>query len=395
MGQARRGNRYQWRIDPHQFQETVAMEDTVVMPLGPVVVGAQGSANASSIFEVNSTSQGVLLPRMTTAQMNAISSPATGLVIYNTSTSDYYFWNGSAWGIFGNSIGNHNTLDEAYDEGGAGSGRTITADAGAVQITGNFRSDNSTFSLVNDTLSLLAFDLPISGSGIQLGAGIMTNALGDFSSIGGFNREIRIGYSSATGSNRVIIDTTNIRFLTPEWFQVNADSTVGLYADDDVYLLVNNGDGWDIGYTAFSSTGTGTNKSFATMYALREDLQMDVEVVLVDTTSIQLSSFYSINDVDNNAYNRVKLDSTQISLEFGQTNGTPISSPNAHTFSMTTNAAAISSTTAFFYAPRMTSTQASAITPQDGAEVYVTDTNGTFTQVGKWCYVNGSWTALH
>lgn len=36
--------------------------------------------------------------------------------------------------------GNHNTLDESYDEGGAGLGRTITADAGNVEIIGNIES---------------------------------------------------------------------------------------------------------------------------------------------------------------------------------------------------------------------------------------------------------------
>jgi len=39
------------------------------------------------------------------------------------------------WTAF--AAGTGNTLDEAYDEGGAGSGRTITVDAGAVQLTNN------------------------------------------------------------------------------------------------------------------------------------------------------------------------------------------------------------------------------------------------------------------
>ena len=33
------------------------------------------------------------------------------------------------------STGDHNTLDQAYDQGGAGAGRTVTVDAGAVQLT--------------------------------------------------------------------------------------------------------------------------------------------------------------------------------------------------------------------------------------------------------------------
>lgn len=41
--------------------------------------------NANSALEIVSTSQGMLLPRMTTAQRNAIVSPAQGLTIFNTS----------------------------------------------------------------------------------------------------------------------------------------------------------------------------------------------------------------------------------------------------------------------------------------------------------------------
>jgi len=44
--------------------------------------------NASAILEIESTNQGLLLPRMTTTQRDAsIKSPTAGLVIYNTSTN--------------------------------------------------------------------------------------------------------------------------------------------------------------------------------------------------------------------------------------------------------------------------------------------------------------------
>jgi trimeric autotransporter adhesin len=54
--------------------------------------------NASSLLEVKSTSKGVLIPRMTLTQRNAITSPATGLLIYQTnSTPGFYYYNGTAW----------------------------------------------------------------------------------------------------------------------------------------------------------------------------------------------------------------------------------------------------------------------------------------------------------
>ena len=66
-----------------------------------VLVEEYSTANevqeASSLFEVKSTVKGALLPRMTTTQRDAISSPATGLEIYNTTTGRKEVYNGSFW----------------------------------------------------------------------------------------------------------------------------------------------------------------------------------------------------------------------------------------------------------------------------------------------------------
>ena len=61
-----------------------------------VMVGA-GTPNASAALGVYSTTQGFLPPNMTTTQRDAISSPATGLVIYNISTSKLQVYASGAW----------------------------------------------------------------------------------------------------------------------------------------------------------------------------------------------------------------------------------------------------------------------------------------------------------
>lgn len=60
-------------------------------------VGIGAAPAASAILDLTSTSKGFRAPSMTTTQRNAISSPATGLMIYNTTTSAYEFYNGSSW----------------------------------------------------------------------------------------------------------------------------------------------------------------------------------------------------------------------------------------------------------------------------------------------------------
>jgi hypothetical protein len=56
----------------------------------------------SSILDLTSTTQGMLAPRMTESERDAITSPANGLLIYQTNNaSGFYYWDGSSWKSFG------------------------------------------------------------------------------------------------------------------------------------------------------------------------------------------------------------------------------------------------------------------------------------------------------
>ena len=55
------------------------------------------NAHSSAILDVSSTDKGFLLPRMTTAQRDAIASPAEGLHIFNTTTKCLQFFVNGTW----------------------------------------------------------------------------------------------------------------------------------------------------------------------------------------------------------------------------------------------------------------------------------------------------------
>jgi hypothetical protein len=65
---------------------------------GYVQVGINSiTPDASAALDVVSTTTGFLPPRMTTTQRDAISSPATGLQVYNTTTNQNNIYNGTSW----------------------------------------------------------------------------------------------------------------------------------------------------------------------------------------------------------------------------------------------------------------------------------------------------------
>jgi hypothetical protein len=64
-----------------------------------VAVNTDGSQpDNSAILDVKSTTKGMLVPRMTLTERNAIGNPANGLMVYQTDqTPGFYYFNGTAW----------------------------------------------------------------------------------------------------------------------------------------------------------------------------------------------------------------------------------------------------------------------------------------------------------
>jgi hypothetical protein len=81
----------------HRAIQTVTGDVLLGTTSGSVGIGANTTINASAILELTSTTRGFLPPRMTTAQRDAIASPAQGLQIFNITTTKTETYDGTTW----------------------------------------------------------------------------------------------------------------------------------------------------------------------------------------------------------------------------------------------------------------------------------------------------------
>ena len=65
-----------------------------------ILIGATTDSYIKTTGELSLESNGLLIPRLTTAQMNAISTPSTDLLVFNTDLDCVMRYNGTAWTTF-------------------------------------------------------------------------------------------------------------------------------------------------------------------------------------------------------------------------------------------------------------------------------------------------------
>lgn len=95
--------------------------------------------DSSAALDVTSTTKGLLIPRMTTTERNAIATPATGLQVYDTTTNSNWYYNGTAWTAVGASKfvdGTTTPADAVFTGGNVGIGTTSPNPLAALDING-------------------------------------------------------------------------------------------------------------------------------------------------------------------------------------------------------------------------------------------------------------------
>ncbi len=106
-----------------------------------VAINTDGSEpETSAMLDIKSTDKGMLIPRMTQTQRDAIASPATGLMIYQTNnTAGFYFYNGNTWERLTDGTNAVEKIDDLSDGKSENSGVSVFlgADAGQNDDGGN------------------------------------------------------------------------------------------------------------------------------------------------------------------------------------------------------------------------------------------------------------------
>ncbi|NTW31494.1 MAG: hypothetical protein HGB12_02520, partial [Bacteroidetes bacterium] len=247
-------------------------------------------ATPSALLDVSSTTQGAVVPRMTTAQRDNISvscscTPATGLFIYNTDCNNFNYYNGTSW--------------QPMNTGGG----NIPASAGSILGAASVCLGQSsvTYSIISVT-NATSYVWSYTGTGFSIASGSGTNSItANFSafatsgilSVYGTNA---CGNGSVSSGYSVTVNTPPIisNFSTPSATTVCAGSasTVTVNStslDNGIFTVTynltgaNTATGSTASLTISSNTGTFSTSALA-----------NSGTTTVTITSIQNSSGCSV-----------------------------------------------------------------------------------------------------
>ncbi|MAY21341.1 MAG: cell wall anchor protein [Flavobacteriaceae bacterium] len=202
----------------------------------------------SSAMEISSTEAGMLTPRMTTAQRNAIASPATGLLVYDTDLDLFHFYDGTVWEPLGTAEIRDNyklvkSVADLTDELVAGGGAMY-------QLNTNFLYE------INGTV-VLDYPVDLNGAyveGVDSGEDILLNASGSTMFTGATGGSLR--NLTISGGGQQIFSLTGGTLVINNSI-ISGGSSVGSLTNLSLaFLSIVQFVGNSNGFTVNGSTGT-------------------------------------------------------------------------------------------------------------------------------------------
>ncbi len=244
-------------------------------PSGTVIssMGGTDIPYSASILDIRSANKGILIPRMLTSSRDAIASPQAGLLLYNTSSNQFNYHDGTAWqqATFGNQW-NVSGLNYYYNGGNVGIGDATPdykLDVAGTTFTSDLIVNNNT-----NTNSLTAYTLNNSyfygydGAftyRLNLNNPTQNSVLsikGDDINFGSWGQHIILENADNTNYGGILHDTEGMKFRNfgandNFYFRNSSNATVAFIDPSgnttlDGSLTVNNGKG--VAYNSTSST---------------------------------------------------------------------------------------------------------------------------------------------
>lgn len=222
-----------------------------------VAIGIASPA-ASAMLDVTSTSKGMLIPRMTTANRTGIASPATGLQVYDTDLNQFYFYNGTAWTAFANNTNYWTPLSgNIYNNTGTNVGIGTTTPGDKLEVNGNIRLSGTGTILAAPSTTGSGYSLTVKAGDPNVGIGgsggsvsiTATNNMpsggsgyGNLGTSGAVNITAGSGYNSGGGHINITAGASSCWSLTANSHaDVNIQGGQNLVAADAASINVEGG----------------------------------------------------------------------------------------------------------------------------------------------------------
>jgi uncharacterized coiled-coil protein SlyX len=256
---------------------TIMLLLTSNLSFAQVAINNDGNvAGSSAMLDVSSTTKGLLIPRMTTVQRNAIISPINGLLVFDTNTKSFWFYDDStsSWKEILSNTNNSSIND--YDDD-----TKVIVDDG---------SDNDIIRFYNEGTEFFSIDsghMSIINTGQSVFIGRNAGKLDDMSC----NRNVAIGESALEQNKK---GETNTAIGFGALYNDTSGSQNTAVGKGALVSLLNADDNTAIGYNAMFGNKSGTrNVAIGTQALYFEDNQND-------NTAIGYNTLYFNNGGNKN-----------------------------------------------------------------------------------------------
>lgn len=242
--------------------------------------------HTSSALDIASDSKGVLVPRLTLLQRNAIAGPANGLLIYQTDdTPGFYFYTGSQWQRLantGDAAGTYVDLTTAQTISGSKAfssdlvvqGLTVGRGNGAVANNTAFGSGSlsvNTTGTNNTASGFQTLDRNTTGSQNTAtgGLSLATNTAGNNNTTAGYRTlfaNTTGSFNTASGAHALAANTIGNNNTANGTYALNLNSTGGANTASGMSALTRNTTGNNNtanGYSALFANTTGNSNAAA------------------------------------------------------------------------------------------------------------------------------------